>query len=91
MSRIDPSPNSTLAPSSTLMQAFFSTTDIARARALIRDLRVGYIYIGQLERTLFRAEALRKFDVLADLGDLRVVYSNPQVTIYRVVQPVDGG
>lgn len=63
---------------------FFSTTDIAQARALMRDLRVGYVYIGQLERTLFDADALRKFDVMVELGDLQVVYRNPQVTIYRV-------
>jgi uncharacterized membrane protein len=63
---------------------FFSTTDMARARKLMAELRVGYVYVGQLERLLFTADALRKFDVMAELGDLEVVYSNSEVTIYRV-------
>jgi uncharacterized membrane protein len=67
-----------------LGQEFFRTTDIARARELMHQLRVGYIYVGQLERILFSQEALRKFDVLTELGDLKVVYRNQQVTIYRV-------
>ncbi len=65
-------------------KAFFATTDLARARKLIEELRVGYIYVGQLERLLFSADALRKFDIMAERGDLEVVYRNPEVTIYRV-------
>jgi len=67
-----------------LGQTFFSTTDIARARELMRELRVGYIYVGTLERTLFSVDALRKFDVLVELGELEVVYQNSRVTIYRL-------
>ncbi len=63
---------------------FFATTDIARARELMRDLRVGYIYVGALERILFAPDSLRKFDVMAELGDLAIVYQSPEVTIYRV-------
>jgi uncharacterized membrane protein len=63
---------------------FFSTTDIARARVLLKDLHVGYVYIGELERLLFSADALRKFDVMAELGELEVAYQNPAVTIYQV-------
>jgi uncharacterized membrane protein len=65
---------------------FFSTTDIARTRELKKALRVGYVYVGQLERLLFSADALRKFDVMADAGDLEVVYRTPEVAIYRVVR-----
>lgn len=72
-------------------QALFATTDIAWARALLRDLRVGYVYIGHLERTLFDSDALRKFDIMVELGDLEVVYRNPQVTIYRAVSAHSGG
>ena len=63
---------------------FFATADSARARELMRDLHVGYVYVGALERLLFAPESLRKFDVMAELGDLAVVYRNPEVTIYRV-------
>ena len=65
---------------------FFTTTNLARARELMETLRVGYIYVGQLERLLFSADALRKFDAMAELGDLEVVYHNPDVTIYRVTR-----
>jgi uncharacterized membrane protein len=66
---------------------FFETTDIARARQLMTALRVGYVYVGALERILFSDESLRKFDVMADLGDLATIYRNPDVTIYRVTKP----
>ena len=33
-----------------LGQEFFATTDIARTRELMRQLRVGYVYVGPLER-----------------------------------------
>ena len=65
---------------------FFTTTNLARARELMETLRVGYIYVGQLERLLFSADALRKFDAMAEMGDLEVVYHNPDVTIYRVTR-----
>ena len=52
----------------------------------METLRVGYIYVGQLERLLFSAAALRKFDVMAELGDLEVVYNSPEVTIFRVLR-----
>jgi uncharacterized membrane protein len=50
----------------------------------MRELRVGYVYVGRLERILFGDEALSKFDEMAAGGELDVVYSNPEVTIYRV-------
>ena len=64
---------------------FFTTTDLARARELMQELGVGYVYVGQLERLLFSDDALRKFAVMADLGDLEIVYQSPEVTIYRVL------
>ena len=65
-------------------QRLFQTTDIAEARRLLDELRVGYVYVGPLERILFSADALRKFDVLAEAGDLEVAYQNLEVIIYRV-------
>jgi uncharacterized membrane protein len=63
---------------------FFQTTDIARTRDLMAELGVRYIYVGALERILFSAESLRKFDVLADSGELAVMFDNGPVQIYRV-------
>jgi YYY domain-containing protein len=68
-----------------IAQEFFQTTDVSYAQRLMRQLRVGYIYVGTLERLLFSPDALRKFDVLVDAGVLEVAYRNPDVTIYRVV------
>jgi YYY domain-containing protein len=63
---------------------FFQTIDIARTRELMAGLGVRYIYVGALERILFSEESLRKFDVLADSGELSVVFDNGPVRIYRV-------
>ncbi len=78
-------PGDQVAERTVQAQRLFQTTDIAEARRLLADLRVGYVYIGRLERILFSADALRKFDVLVDGGDLAAIYRNPDVTIYRVV------
>ena len=43
-----------------------------------------YVYVGQLERTLFTPEQLAKFDALVDLGEAEIVYENDGVTIYRI-------
>jgi uncharacterized membrane protein len=76
-------PGDQVGPRFDQAKEFFVTTDIARARQLMADLRVGYVYVGVLERILFSEDSLRKFDVMADLGDLEIVYRNPDVTIYR--------
>jgi YYY domain-containing protein len=78
-------PGDQVAERTTQAQRLFQTTDIAEARRLLSELRVGYVYVGRLERILFSADALRKFDVLVDGSDLAVIYRNPDVTIYRVV------
>ncbi len=71
-------------------QEFYKTTDIARTRELLRALQVRYIYVGVLERILFSPDSLRKFDVMADNGDLEVVYENDDVRIYRVLPSGSG-
>ncbi len=65
-------------------QEFFRTTDIGRARELLHQLRVGYVYVGRLERILFSPESLAKFDRMVELGELEVAYRNADVVIYRV-------
>jgi uncharacterized membrane protein len=67
-----------------LGQEFFQTTEIERARSLIEDLHIDYVYVGQLERTLFDEASLAKFEEMTKTGELEVVYRNPQVTIYHV-------
>jgi YYY domain-containing protein len=62
---------------------FFNTTDLERARQLIRDLRIRYVYIGQLERAVYDSAGLQKFDQLVQTGEMRVVYRNERTTIYE--------
>lgn len=80
-------PAEQVGPRTRLAQELFQTTDIGRARELLAELRVAAVYIGPLERLLFSAEALRKFDVLAGLGEMTVVYQTPQAAIYWVGSP----
>jgi YYY domain-containing protein len=78
-------PGEQIGPRSVDARAFWSTTDLAEARRLIDELRIGYVYVGPLERLLFDPAALRKFDVLAEAGELRIAYQNPDVTIYEAL------
>jgi uncharacterized membrane protein len=67
-------------------EEFWNTADITRAQQLIAELGIDYIYVGQLERIVYPAASLAKFDQMAAAGQLEVVYSNEQVTIYQVIQ-----
>ncbi len=67
-------------------EAFWNTTDVAQAQQLIAELGIDYIYIGQLERIVYPAESLAKFEQMAAAGLLEAVYHNEQVTLYRVVR-----
>jgi len=63
---------------------FFNTPDVSRALQLIRELHVSYIYVGQLEHTVYDPIGLAKFDRMQEEGYLDLVYENERVKIYRV-------
>ncbi|MFQ6013922.1 MAG: DUF2298 domain-containing protein [Anaerolineae bacterium] len=63
---------------------FFNTPDIARALQLIRKLHISYIYIGQLERTVYDPAGLAKFERMQEEGKLVLAYQNERVRIYLV-------
>ena len=63
---------------------FFNTRDSARAMQLIRELRISYIYLGQLEAVTYEAAGLAKFEQMEKAGALEVAYQNSRVKIYRV-------
>jgi len=83
-----------------LIMDFWNTDDPERAWDLIQKLDISYIYIGQLEQTLYNSnltgslmqwgvtffvpDGIDKFDTLLDQGQLTVVYSNERTRIYRV-------
>jgi len=79
---------------------FWNTADPARAWELIQELDISYIYLGQLEQTLYNPQltgsliqwgvthfvpdGIDKFDMLVDQGLLTNVYENERTRIYRV-------
>jgi len=63
---------------------FFNTSNISRVLQLIGELHVSYIYVGQLEHTVYDAAGLAKFDDMVQQGELEVVYENEKVKIYQV-------
>jgi YYY domain-containing protein len=84
-----------------LYMEFWNTPDPARAWQLIQELDILYIYIGQLEQTLYNPQltgslmqwgvtfyapdGIGKFEELAAQGRLSVVYENERTRIYHVI------
>ena len=61
----------------------FATRDIRHARALLSTFNVGLIYVGELERSIYSAGSLAKFDRMQALG-VREIYRDGDTVIYRV-------
>jgi Flp pilus assembly protein TadD len=69
-------------------EEFFRTDSVDRARILIANYDIAYIYVGQVAR-ISRRElpgAISKFDDMAQAGLLEVAFKNTAVTIYHVKQ-----
>jgi len=60
-------------------KTIYTTTDSTRARTLIDDYGIDYLYLGPTERERYKGEGLSK---LSSLGQR--VYSSDEVKIYRV-------
>ncbi len=61
----------------------FATRDTRRARALLSTFNVGLIYVGELERSIYAAESLAKFDRMGEFG-VHQIYRDGDTVIYRV-------
>ena len=72
------------------VREFYSTTDLERARLLLRRYDVRYVIAGEMERLYNDLAGFAKFSALVESGDLRIVYQNPGVTIYEVVAGAPG-
>jgi uncharacterized membrane protein len=66
-----------------VVQEFYNTFDQSKAAEIARRYDVEYVIVGSLERALYDANGLEKFDRESDLWSL--VYQNEQVKIYQVV------
>ncbi len=64
--------------------SLYESTDLEETKALMEELHISYIYVGQLERTVYPAQSLAKFDVLSEEGYLELAYENPKVRVYKV-------
>lgn len=73
-------------PRQQLALEFWNTSDIGRTLEIIREIDIHYIYVGQLERQQYPPEAIARFDRMVDAGLLKVVYENPGVRIYEVLE-----
>ena len=61
----------------------FATRDVRRARTLLSTFSVGLIYVGELERSIYAAESLAKFDRMGEFG-VHQIYRDGDTVIYRV-------
>ncbi|MFQ6000705.1 MAG: DUF2298 domain-containing protein [Anaerolineae bacterium] len=65
-------------------RSLYESTDLQETKALLEELDIRYIYVGQLERTVYPARSLAKFDTLLEEGYLELAYQNPRVRVYKV-------
>jgi len=65
------------------LRDLYNSQDIEVAATILRRYRVGYIYVGELERAYYDPEGLAKFEAMEGSG-LQIAYRQGPVTIYRV-------
>lgn len=65
------------------VETIYSTTDARQAETLLKRYRVGFVYVGWLERRTYSAAGLRKFKTNPQSFEL--AYENPEVSIFRCV------
>ena len=73
------------------VDAVYRTEDEAAARRALDDYRVRYVVVGGLERAVYPAGGLAKFDAWVAAGQARVAFRDGDSTIYELsVRPADG-
>ena len=70
------------------VETFYSTTSTGTARRILDRYGVSYVIHGPLERANYDAPGLEKFEQMVSDGTLQPVFTNGEVTIYKVA---DGG
>ena len=68
------------------VEQLYNTIDPTHAQFIIEKYDVSYIYVGPLERIYYTQLGLAKFDQMITDGLLEPVYSENEVTIYRVLE-----
>ncbi|HEU4324747.1 MAG TPA: DUF2298 domain-containing protein [Roseiflexaceae bacterium] len=67
-----------------LIQQLYNDPLAPNTLARLQSYGVEYVYVGQLERALYSAEGLAKFDQMVSQGQLQLVYAQGETRIYRV-------
>jgi YYY domain-containing protein len=67
----------------TAVRTMYSDPELTKVAPLLARYRVGYVYVGWLERKTYPPAGLQKFRANKDLFE--PVYENPETQIYRVV------
>jgi len=65
------------------VRSIYTNPDASRVEGFLRRYRVGYVYVGWLEKKTYPAAGLQKFRT--DKALFQPVYENPETQIYRVV------
>lgn len=66
------------------VQFFYNTTDIASAVGLLRIYEVRYIIVSDMERVIYPAEGLAKFERMQEMGLLDVAFEQDGARVYGV-------
>ncbi len=66
------------------VRTIYDTLDEKVALEALQRYRVKYIYVGDLERAYYDAQGLAKFDAMAQLGVVKIVYENDHVKVYEL-------
>ena len=66
------------------VNTLYNTSDFNQALDILRQYNVGYIYVGDLEKTYYQLQGIDKFQQMAASGLLEIVYQDDSVTIYKV-------
>jgi YYY domain-containing protein len=69
------------------VQTLYRTIDVDQALQLLSKYRVGYVYVGQIERAAYGDAGMAKFDQMAG-SYLNVVYDQDGVKIFEVNESV---
>jgi uncharacterized membrane protein len=66
-----------------VLREFWSTPDVGRTQAILDELDIGLVYVGQLERYL-HPDGVNKLAEMAAQGLLTPIYQNADTLIYAV-------
>ncbi len=69
------------------VSTIYNTGNQAMALDLLRQYRVAYIVVGQLERGYYDEAGIAKFDAMVDAGSLALAYANDGARVYQTLSP----